>query len=365
MASEKTEQPTQRRRQKAREEGQISRSVDLTSALSVLTALIVLGWAPAAMALTWRDFLAGSLNAATGPGEMPAMGLLQHSSGLVLRWTAPALAAAWAIAVLGSVGQGGLVFTGSRLTPKISKLNPVQNVKNMFSPMAYSRLLKSLIPAGAMAYVLISVYSREWAALVTAEHRPTPLLAGWLLRLAYEVGWKSGLILLCWSAVDYLLQKKQLTQQLKMTKDEVKRDHKETEGNPQIKGKLRGLRRQLHRQRMLAAAKRATVVIVNPSEFAVALRYDVETMPAPVVVAKGRDHLAREIKEIARWNDIPMVENRPLARALYRSVEVGRTIPAALFTAVAEILAFIYAAQARAARRRPASAAPAALGRPS
>lgn len=359
MASEKTEQPTARRRQKAREEGQISRSADLSSSLAVLAALMVGAWAPLRMAVDWRQFLATTLakasGAAAGAADINTVALLDQASWLVLRWSLPALAAAWAIATLGSVAQGGFLLAPSRLAPKLERLNPANNLKNMFSPASASRLLRSLIPAGGMAYLCVLVFTREWRHFGLALDRTAAFTTGWTLALAYEIGWKAGLILLVWSGVDYALQKRQLSKQLRMTKEEVRRDHKETEGNPETKRRIRRLQRTMARRRMMQSVPRATVVVVNPTEYAIALQYDPLTTPAPVVLAKGRDHLARQIKEVARRHDIPTVENVPLAHALYRSVEVGQMIPAALYATVAEILAFLYKRQGP--RPRPALAA--------
>jgi flagellar biosynthetic protein FlhB len=165
-----------------------------------------------------------------------------------------------------------------------------------------------------------------------------------------EVCWKSGLILLVWSAVDYFFLWMKSESDLKMSKQDIKEEMKQQEGNPQYKAKIRRLQRQNRRKQMIKAAETATVVITNPTHYAVALRYEVN-MPAPIVVAKGLDLLAQKIKEIAWDHDIPVMENRPLAQALYKGTEVGDTIPSALYHAVAEILVMVYKAQAEVAKR--------------
>jgi flagellar biosynthetic protein FlhB len=176
----------------------------------------------------------------------------------------------------------------------------------------------------------------------------------------FEVAWKSALVLLLWSVLDYFFERQHLSSELKMSRQEMKDEYKETEGNPIIKGRIRRLQRQVRRRRMLADTKRAAVVITNPTAYAVALEYRPD-LPAPIVVAKGRNLLAAQIKEIARWENIPMVENKPLAHALYRTVEVGQSIPAKLYTVIAEILAAVYRAEARA--RAAAAAAAEKRGR--
>jgi len=172
----------------------------------------------------------------------------------------------------------------------------------------------------------------------------------------WELCWKSGLVLLSWAAVDYLLVRQKLESDLKMSRQEMRDEMKQTEGNPAVKGRIRRLQRQLRRRQMLHDTEKASVVITNPTHFAVALRYEMD-MEAPIVVAKGKDFLAQEIKEVARWHGIAVLENPPLAQALYHTVEVGSAIPSALYTAVAEILAFVFRAQAQA--RQQAARAPA------
>jgi flagellar biosynthetic protein FlhB len=162
-----------------------------------------------------------------------------------------------------------------------------------------------------------------------------------------ELVWKSGLVLVGWAGVDYLLVWQKNESDLKMSRQDMKDEAKQTEGNPANKGRIRRLQRSLRRRQMLRDTEKASVVITNPTHYAVALRYEME-MAAPIVVAKGRDFLAQEIKEVARWHGIPILENRPLAQALYKTVEVGQPIPGALYAAVAEILAFVFRAQARA-----------------
>jgi flagellar biosynthesis protein FlhB len=171
------------------------------------------------------------------------------------------------------------------------------------------------------------------------------------------VAWKASLALLAWSAADYMLERQRHENELKMSRQDLRDEFKETEGNPAVKQRIRRLQRQARRRRMLQDVERAAVVVTNPTEFAIALEYRVD-MDAPVVVAKGRDLLAAQIKEVARWRGIPLVENPPLAHALYRAVEVGQAIPPQLYTVVAEILAAIWRAQARAGQ---STAAPSAM----
>jgi flagellar biosynthetic protein FlhB len=174
----------------------------------------------------------------------------------------------------------------------------------------------------------------------------------WVLALMFEIMWKGGLIFALWSAADFFIQRFDFERQLRMSKQEVKDESKETEGNPVIRGRIRRLQRQMRKRRMIRETAQATVVVTNPTHFAVALRYVPEEMAAPKVVAKGMNLLAQMIRQQAIWHSVPIVENPPLAQTLYRVVEVGETIPAKLYTAVAEILAFIYRMQAKERRRQ-------------
>jgi flagellar biosynthetic protein FlhB len=248
-------------------------------------------------------------------------------------------------------GQGGIVFSAKGLAPKFGKLNPAQNVKQLFSLSGVSRLLKSLVPLTVILYLTFVIVVAEWPAIAHASAAGLAALPGLLMGHAYEIGWKCAFVFLLWSVVDYGLQRRKFESDLKMSKQEIRDEGKENEGNPQMKGRIRRLQRQMRKRRMMQDVEKATVVITNPTHFAVALRFDMETMGAPIVLAKGQDLVARTIKQIAQWNGVPMVENPPLARALYRSVDVGSVIPSKLYTAVAEILAFVYRAQAQTAQR--------------
>jgi len=245
------------------------------------------------------------------------------------------------------LAQGGLVFAPTALQPNFSRLSPASRMEQLFSLPSIGRLVKSLLPGAAIIYLAVGILSREWKTIIGAEHLGINLLATYLMGHIFELAWKSALVLLVWSAADYAIEKHKLDTELRMSKQDQRDEYKEMEGNPATKARIRRLRRQIRRKRMLDEAKKASVVITNPNEFAVALEYRLD-MAAPVVVAKGRNLFAQQIKQIALWNGIPMVENRPLAHALYRAVEVGQSIPPKLYAVVAAILAAIFRAQERA-----------------
>ncbi len=360
MADEqKTERATPQRRKKALERGQLARSRDLPAALALLAVAVILRWAQRGWLPAWRGFFRDLLAVASNADVSAFYPAMHWTATDTIRWAGPPLAAAFAISGLGLVAQGGFVFTPLAFEPKWERFNPASNLSRIVSVGGLSPLLKSLVPAAFLLYIAVAILRRDWLQLIHASQMGLPAEMHWLAGLLYEFSWKGGIVLLVWSAADYGLQRWNYERSMRMSKQEIREEFKELEGNPTTRGRQRRRRREMRGRRMLQQVRRATVVITNPDEFAVALEYVPEKMPAPVVLAKGRGELAQRIKREARWHEIPIVENRPLAQALYRTVEVGGTIPAKLYTAVAEVLAFIYRAQARmraeAEGRRPNS----------
>ena len=343
----KTEKATPRRRQKAREQGQVARSRDLVAGLGTMAAVMLVAWQMPDFAADWRGLLGRELNAAVArPGpSLPAW----RNDLVIFRGVALAAGASWLVATLGGVAQGGLVFAPSALMPRLNRLSPASRLGQLFSLSAVSRLLKSLLPAAAIVWVALSLLARDWTQLGALLHGSRGALIAFAAARIFELSWKTALILLVWSAADYLFERWRHENELKMSRQDLRDEFKETEGNPAVKMRIRRLQRQARRRRMLKDVERAAVVITNPTEFAVALEFNLQ-MEAPVVVAKGRSLLAAQIREVALWHGIPLVENPPLAHALYRAVEVGQAIPPKLYAVVAEILAAIWRAEARAAQ---------------
>jgi flagellar biosynthesis protein FlhB len=345
--SSKTEKATPQKRKKAREQGQVARSKELSSALAWGGALVLVAWQIPDVARQWRGLLQTSLDLSVSQSITPGGPILFWAGCSVLRWIVPVGLTAWILSLSGGLAQGGLVFAPEALELKPERMSPAGKLKQMFSLAGLSGILKSLLPFGVILWIGISTISRDWDAVVHASDLGVRAFAGFLLGAIGELFWKCGLVLVCWAGVDYILVRQKLEGDLKMSRQDLKDEFKQTEGNPAIKGRIRRLQRSMRRRQMLRDTEKASVVITNPTHFAVALRYEV-AMEAPILIAKGRDHLAKEIKEVARWHEIPVLENPPLAQALYRTVEVGHPIPAALYAAVAEILAFVFRAQARA-----------------
>jgi len=352
---DKSQRATPRRREKARERGQIVRSRELPAALSLLGVALFLRWGVAGWIPVWRDSFRDLLARSSHADLQMMTPLVNGTAWGVLRWAGPPLALAWSISAFGNLAQGGLVISPQALELHFSKLNPVNNLSRIFSIGGLSPLLKSLFPLSFLAYLGISILMREWMQVLHSSQMGLPLEMEWLKNIVFEFAWKGGLVLLVWSGVDYALQKVNYERSLRMSKQEVRDEMKDLDGNPQTRGRIKRKRREMRRRQMLQQVSRATVIITNPDEYAVALEYIPEKMAAPLVVAKGRGLLAQKIKREARWYEIPIVENVPLAQALYRSVEIGGSIPAKLYAAVAEVLAFIYRAQARMREEREAA----------
>jgi flagellar biosynthesis protein FlhB len=351
----KTEQATPRQRKRARDRGQVARSRELTAALSTAAVAAALYFAGHGAAPLWTSYFRNVLQSASSDSIEPNGPLLYWTCIEAMRWTFPILGAALATSVIAGVAQGGFVFAPEALAFKFERLNPAEKLKQLVSLTALSTILKSLLPFSAIAWIGYEVVSDRWGAILSSSFTDARHFAALVTGVLLEIGWKSGLVMLAWSGVDYLLVWRKNESDLKMSREDIKEEMKQSDGNPQSKARIRRLQRQVRRRQMLKAAETATVVITNPTHYAVALRYEA-SLPAPIVVAKGLDLLAARIKEIAWRLDIPTIENKPLAQALYRSVEVGDSIPSALYHAVAEILVVVYRAQAevraREARRR-------------
>jgi flagellar biosynthesis protein FlhB len=343
MPGERTEQATQNRRDKARREGDILHSRELSAAAGTLAGVIALGALGSGSLVAWRKTFASFLSLGTEScWESDRIAVTLNSlRGLMLAvFTAPMLTmAAVAAAALGMglVQTGGIHFHAGAIGFKLDRINPVANAKNLFSLRAAARLGKSLIPAALLAAFAVQRMGRQLAIPVFSTARLEAIgsdVYGLLLATAW--------LFFGWSAVDFAVEWQSRESRLKMSKQDLRDEFKETEGNPQIRSRIRGLQRQMRRVQVKNDVAKAAVVLTNPTHFAVALSFDFTSMEAPKVLAKGRNLLAEEIKAEARWAGVPIVENPPLARSLYRSVEVGTAIPAELYAALAAILAYLY-----------------------
>jgi len=343
----KTEKATPRRRQKAREQGQVARSRDLVAGVGTMAAVLLLSWQLRSFPQQWRALLREGLEVACQRSQQA--GALWQRDLTIFGGIALAAGLSWLAAAASGVAQGGFVFAPGALAPSINRLNPSSRLQQLFSLQAVSRLLKSMLPTAAIVCLAVGLVERNWLQQARLLHGSRNGLVTFAVAEMFELAWKSSLVLLVWSGADYLFERWRHENELKMSRQDLRDEFKETEGNPAVKMRIRRLQRQARRRRMLKDVERAAVVITNPTEFAIALEFNLQ-MEAPVVIAKGRNLLAAQIREVALWHGIPLVENPPLAHALYRAVEVGQSIPPKLYTVVAEILAAIWRAQARATR---------------
>jgi len=345
--ADRTEQATPRRRKKAREEGQVARTRELSPALALMTTVICLSWMVARWPHEWHDLFSAVLMATMNGSEGITIVVIRKTALLAFRWAGPPVALGFIVALGASLAQGGFVLAPKALSFKPEKLNPGSNIKRLFSSDSIRKVLKSCVPTAILVYLAATILASHWDYLQSLSFAPAKVSFLWLLGLMFEMMWKGCLVFAIWSAADFFLEKFNFERQLRMSKQEIKEESKEMDGNPAIRGRIRRLQRQMRKRRMVRDVSRATVVVTNPTHFAVAMRYVPDEMDAPVVVAKGQNLLAQTIRQQAVWDGIPIVENPPLAQALYRTVDVGQAIPAKLYSAVAEILAFIYRMQAK------------------
>jgi flagellar biosynthesis protein FlhB len=355
LADNRTEKPTVRHRKQAEKRGQILRSRELVSALTLLAVVFVIAWNPQEWIGRWRTYFSRVLDAGIGSDWSSQVPVIGWTHLAVAQWITPIFAVAFCVAIGSTVAQGGLVIASEALTLNVARLNPANNIKHLFSLAVFSRVLKSLLPSGLMMYLALRIMVNGAPMFLHSARLPIRATLALIGGMCYSVAWQTGLVLVAWSAVDFVLQRQTHEKSLRMTKVEVKQETKDDEGSPQTKMRIRRLRRDRMRRLLQRDMERATAVITNPIHYAVALEYRATTMPAPVVVAKGRNLIAQRIKELARWNSVPIIENPPLAQALYKSVEVGQMIPPQLYAAVAEILAFLYRTQMRMQRGAPAA----------
>jgi flagellar biosynthetic protein FlhB len=369
MPGEPTERATQHRRDKARKEGDILHSRELSAAAGTLAGVMVLGALGSHLLLVWHDNFAAFLDlgfpARWEPSEIqPTLYALRRLAFGILAPPGVMMAAVAAASLgVGVVQTGGINFHPGSVGFKLDRINPVSNVKNLFSLRAAARLAKSLIPASVLAVFCVQRIGRQLTVPPFSITR-LELLGTDVYGLLLAAAW----LLFAWSLIDYLVEWQSRESRLKMSREDLRDEYKETEGNPQIRGRIRNLQRAARRRKVKADVSKAAVVLTNPTHYAVALGFDFATMEAPKMLAKGRNLLAEEIKAEARWAGVPIIENPPLAQSLYRSVEVGQPIPVELYAAVAAILAYLYRqrleAEMRERRAREAAARAQSAARP-
>ncbi|WP_314408200.1 flagellar biosynthesis protein FlhB [Pseudomonas kuykendallii] len=342
--ADKSEEPTEKRLRESREEGQIARSRELSTLVVVMSGVIAVMIYGGDLASALVDLMRGclSINRDTlmDTGSMAL--LLLKAGSMAIKALAPILAVLLAASIVGNIALGGWMFSTKTMVPRFSRLNPGPGLARMFSKKSVIELVKALAKFSITLMVGLVVLSNDRDDLLALSGQPLEAALGHAVKvLGNSALWMaSGLILI--AAVDVPFQLWDNKQKLMMTKQEVKDEYKDSEGKPEVKGKIRQMQRQMAERRMMQAVPEADVVITNPTHFAVALKYDPTKGTAPVVLAKGGDFLALKIREIAQEHKVLLMESPALARSVYYSTEVDQEIPAGLYLAVAQVLAYVY-----------------------
>lgn len=354
---ERTEPATPRKREEARERGHVARSLDLGTAIVLLTALlgfVLFGRQLALGMIGSMTYLFETLDRATYDRENLA-GLLAPVVHLAASSLLPFMLMVLAGAVAANVVQVGFVWTTAPLEPDLTRLDPVAGFLRLFRPRNFVRVGFGVLKVLAVGAVLGYTIWSERAALLGLFEHDFESIVKYLMAITLVLGLRAAVALLVLGVLDYAYQRLQYEQDLRMSPFEIKEELRRYEGDPKIKERRRALHRQVAYRRMLQRVPRATVVITNPTHFAVALQYEIGKHRAPVVVAKGADYLAQRIREIATEHGVPVVERPELARALYKACEVDQEIPIELYQAVAEVLAYVYQLK-RTGAKMPAAA---------
>ncbi|MBE0068034.1 flagellar biosynthesis protein FlhB [Thermoanaerobacterium thermosaccharolyticum] len=347
FAGEKTEPATPKRRQDARKKGQVFQSREVTSAIITIAGFLVIYFTvqnsiEEIMNLIKYLFLnygGASDNTFTVNGIYR---LFEIILPVFLKLILPTVATVFLVALVSTYAQVGFVFTSESLNIKLERLNPLEGIKRMFSRRTILELLKAVVKIGILGYVMYSFLIGQYKGIPQLLDMSVQDLIKYSLNIFGGILLRIFIVLIVLGVVDYIFQWRDYESNLRMSKEDIKEEFKETEGNPQIKSEIKKKQRQISMRRMMQNIKKADVVITNPTHIAVALMYDNEINDAPVVVAKGQDYIAQRIKEEAIKYSIAIVENKPLAQSLYKTTDIGDSIPPELYKAVAEVLAYVY-----------------------
>ena len=342
-SEEKTEQATPRRKEEARKKGNVPKSIELNYALGFLTAIFSLYFFMNYIYLNLKNvfihFFSDFSYEITVPNVVSLFVFILKNVAFMLF---PIIIALVAIALFSNIIQTGFISSEDALKPQFNRINPIEGFKKLFSLKGIVELIKSILKIFAIGYIVYWTIRTGYENYVLLVYAPVNTIIVFLLKLSYKVAFRAGIAMIIIGIFDFAYQKWQHGKDLMMTKQEVKEEYKNTEGDPQVKSRIRALQREMASRRMMESVPEADVVITNPTHYAIAIKYDEQESDAPIVIAKGKLFIAQKIKEIARDNGVPIMENPPLARALFASVEIGEEIPEEYYTAVAEILAYVY-----------------------
>jgi len=341
---EKTEEPTPKKRQEVKEKGEVAKSKELPSVTVLLAALISLSLFGSFMYNHIQIIMKGAFSFPDIHNfEIPE--LLKFAQNIIGRFIillSPLFAAIFITAILSNIMQVGFIVSGESITPKLSKIDPIKGFGRLFSKQSFMELIKSLLKltiVGGIAFLTIKGEMKNFALLGEMEINSIFI---YILKIFFKIFIRCSLAMIILVIIDYAFQKWEFENRIKMTKQEVKDEFKKSEGDPLIKSRIRSIQMEMARKRMMRNVPEADVVITNPTHLAIALKYDSSTMNAPKVVAKGSRKIAQKIKDVALEHEIPILENKELARNLYPLVEVDQEIPPAFYQTVAEVLAYIY-----------------------
>ncbi len=342
--AERTEQATPKRRSEARKKGQVAKSREIPSVMVMMAGFSVLFILSSHIFQELKIVMVRFFNQmgtlTIQPDSIQALG------GDILwslcRILSPVMLAVSAVAILSNYIQVGSLFSWESIQPDWNKLNPLKGLARLFSKHSVVELLKALFKCLIIGWVAFSTIRNELPQILALPDQPVDSIFRYAGLTSFWLFLKTALVIFALAALDYIFQRWSFEKSLRMTKQEIREEFKQTEGDPLIKSRIRSIQRDLARKRMMAEVPKADVIITNPSHLAVALHYKVREMQAPKVLAKGAGLIAEKIKEIGQTHRIPTVENKPLAQILYKTVDVGETIPSALYQAVAEILAYVY-----------------------
>lgn len=355
QGGEKTEPATEKKLADARKEGQVAKSREIANGLGLLGLFLALKLWVGSMGTQFLAVFSDIYNripelVTFWRGYMPETNTEIVFREMVLQTVVimlPILLVGVVIAFASDLIQVGWHPTGKPMHLKFNKLNPLSGFKKIFSVNAVVELIKSIAKVGLIVYICYSYLSDKWILLFSLYDMPLMQALQLASETVTDLGIRIAIVYMFIALADFVYQKIKFAKDMRMTKQEIKDEYKQQEGDPQIKGKIRQKMREVSQRRMMQNLPQADVVITNPTHFAVAIKYDPDVAEAPIVVAKGEDYLAARIKEVAKENHIEIVENKPLARMLYANVEVGAAVPPELYQAVAEVLAFVYHLQGK------------------
>lgn len=356
-AGDKTEAPTPRKRQEARDQGRIAKSTDLNSALMLLGGIVAMRWFGLDMLNAMMRALRENLTIADAKAAttIDASHIIITTGTVLLSAVGPILVTLASIAILSNLLQVGPVFVTEPLVPKLDRLNPLGGIGRVFNVRTLMQLVMSLLKLAMVAAVAYPAITSRTDEIMLALQVDGWTQVGLLSSVIYDVGIQLAIALLILALLDFGWQRWKFERDLRMTKQEVKEELRRMDGDPIVKQRRRKMQMAAAMQRIKTAVPKADVIVTNPTELAIAIQYDPDSMAAPRVVAKGADYLAKKIREIAAVHGIPIIERKPLAQALFKTVEVGQEVPEQFYKAIAEILAYVYKLSGKQMKVKPAA----------